>query len=110
MSRNNEEETQFGGGAWLTWSKFLQRGAIPTLPLLILLSGLIGVFGGVGASGFTILINFFSGQTVVPAYARALEDPRFFLLLSVIPSLGLIAVSWLTRTLRPKLKVMVCPK
>ncbi len=86
----------------------LPRGTIPTLPLMILLAGLIGVLGGLGATGFTYLIHFVSEWTVEPVFAWAEADPIYYGLLCLVPALGMVVVSWFTRTFAPRRRGTAC--
>jgi CIC family chloride channel protein len=94
------------GVVLVSWTRRLQkvvsRGSIPAVPLMILLAGLIGVAGGVGATAFTFLIHFVSEYTIEFAYARTADRGLWYVALCVIPALGMMAVGWFTRTFAPE--------
>ena len=74
------------------------RRSVPTLPLTLALSGLIGMTAGVGATLFTLLIEFVSTHTVERFVNAANGQSVYWLAVIVCPALGMLfAVIWTRR-------------
>ena len=78
------------------------RGKIPAVPVTIVLSCFIGILGGYGAVLFTFLIHTVGRWSVDPIWMASTENPVWLALLWTVPALGLLAVSWFTRTFAPE--------
>ena len=78
------------------------RGKIPAGPVTIFLACVIGVLGGYGAVCFTFLIHWVSHWTIELAAGASVHQPAFQGMLILVPALGLLAVSWFTRTFAPE--------
>lgn len=90
------------GRAWrLILAKTRQR-ELPAGALTVVLAGIVGVLAGLGAVGFTLLINFVTRWSVSPIISLAAENRGWLLLLCAVPAAGLVAVSWLTRRFAPE--------
>ena len=81
---------------------WLRRGPISGTPLTIILSCVIGIAAGYGAILFNILIRSISTWSVREAYAAASSLWFYWLLLAIIPAIGLLIVSWITRRFAPE--------
>ena len=81
---------------------FLGRGAISGGTWTVILAGAVGILAGCGAAIFTWLINFVSAVTVEKALATAANHGVWIATLVAIPALGLLLVSWFTRTFAPE--------
>ncbi|MCH8047759.1 MAG: chloride channel protein [Planctomycetes bacterium] len=79
----------------------LRRGWLPTVPLTIILAGVIGVLAGYGAALFTYLIRSVSDWTVRPL-VDASDQPGMLVLLCLTPAAGLLVVTWFTRSFAPE--------
>lgn len=75
---------------------------IPSGPVTMILAWLIGVLGGLGAVLFTRFINLVTEWTVEPVVNHSTEHWGWLVLLSVVPAIGLLFVSWLTRRFAPE--------
>jgi len=80
----------------------VRGGRIPPGALTIVLASVIGVLGGYGSVLFTFLINLVSQWTVEPIVRFSAEQRHWLVLLCVVPTLGLVFVSWLTRRFAPE--------
>jgi CIC family chloride channel protein len=75
---------------------------MPTVPLTIILAGVIGVLAGYGAALFTFLIRFVTDGTVRRFVDGAVDQPAMLGLLCVTPAVGLLVVTWFTRRFAPE--------
>ncbi len=80
----------------------VRHHGVPAILTTIVLACAIGVLGGYGAVVFTFLIDFVSRWSIEPFLARSKDDPRWLLMLWVVPALGLLIVSWFTRRFAPE--------
>ncbi len=88
---------------WLAnWRSRVERGAIPGDTLMVLLAVFIGLLGGFGAALFTIIIDFVTNSTFGGANTLAFNDPRWYALVVLSPMLGLLLVSYITKTFAPE--------
>jgi len=78
------------------------QGKIPAVPVTIVLSCFVGILGGYGAVLFTFLIHTVGRWSVDPIWMASTENPVWLALLWTVPALGLLAVSWFTRTFAPE--------
>ena len=78
------------------------RGKIPAVPVTIVLACFVGILGGYGAVLFTYLIHIVGQWSVDPIWLASTDDPVWLALLWTVPALGLLAVSWFTRTFAPE--------
>ncbi|MCP4191236.1 MAG: CBS domain-containing protein [Planctomycetaceae bacterium] len=78
------------------------RGSVPALPLTIFLAGVIGLLAGLGATAFTLLIEFVADNTVERFVGLAEYNSSYWLLVCVTPAVGLLLVSWWTRRFAPE--------
>ncbi len=86
-----------------TWcSAFTRRGSIEGSTLVILLAACIGVLAGWAAVLFTTIIHAVTEQTYGLANDLREETSLWTLALIVSPALGLLLVSYLTRTFAPE--------
>ena len=78
------------------------RGKIPAVPVTIVLACFVGILGGYGAVLFTFLIDAIGQSSVDPVWAASADNRAWLALLWAVPAVGLLAVSWLTRTFAPE--------
>ncbi|MBD15952.1 MAG: hypothetical protein CMJ72_12450 [Planctomycetaceae bacterium] len=79
-----------------------ERTAIPSGTLMIFLAGGVGILAGFGAAAFTWLIHNASALTVENVLTAAGQNGPWILALMLVPALGLLLVSWITRTFAPE--------
>lgn len=92
---------------FIDWIRPLaERGAVPGNRLTIVVAGIVGLAAGFGAAIFGIIIEFFTDLS----YGLAAEtriDPTtswwfWTLVIIVSPAIGMLVVSWATRTFAPE--------
>lgn len=81
---------------------WVRSGPISGTPLTIVLACLIGIAGGYGAILFNELIRLISTFSVEMVYDAVGSRWMFWLLLSTIPAIGLLVVSFITRHFAPE--------
>lgn len=79
-----------------------QHRRVPAIWFLITAACLIGVLAGFGAALFTLLIDSVTSMFLRPFANAAATDSQWLAGLLVVPALGLLAVSWLTRRFAPE--------
>ena len=82
--------------------ELLRRGTISGGTLTVVLAGCVGILAGYGAALFNWLINTVSGATLESAMEAAADHSIGLAALLVIPAIGLLFVSWFTRTFAPE--------
>lgn len=88
---------------WLALN--LKRGTIPAQPLTIFLAGLVGVLAGYSSIFLSIMIHTIENWTLRPCMEFARHNSWGILGLVgliVVPVVGLMIVSWYTRTYYPE--------
>lgn len=83
-------------------SSYLRRGAIPAIPLTIVVAGIVGVICGFGSVLFTQLILLVQWGSVNQILTQAAGDPIWRWALCLCPAVGLVIVSWFTRRYAPE--------
>ncbi len=78
------------------------RGKIPAVPVTIVLACFVGILGGYGAVLFTFLIHTVGQWSVDPIWLASVDDRAWLALLWAVPAIGLLTVSWFTRTFAPE--------
>jgi len=81
---------------------WVRSGPISGTPLTILLACLIGIGAGYGAILFNELIRLISTFSVETVYDATSSTWMFWILLSAIPAIGLLVVSFITRYFAPE--------
>ncbi|PQO28678.1 chloride channel protein [Blastopirellula marina] len=85
---------------WLALN--LKRGTIPAQPLTIFLAGLVGVLAGYASIFLSVMIHTIENWTLRPFMELAQTNPLGLVGLVVVPVIGLMIVSWYTRTYYPE--------
>ena len=85
---------------WVT--RHLERGTVPTVPLMIVLSAGVGSLAALGAALFTVLIEFFTAATLRPVLDFTQQHQAWWFALCLVPAAGLFAVSWFTQRFAPE--------
>lgn len=85
---------------WLALN--LKRGTIPAQPLTIFLAGLVGVLAGYSSIFLSVMIHTIEKWTLRPCMELAQTNPLGLVGLIVVPIIGLMIVSWYTRTYYPE--------
>lgn len=85
---------------WLALN--LKRGTIPAQPLTIFLAGLVGVLAGYSSIFLSVMIHTVEKWTLRPCMDLAQTNPLGLVGLIIVPIIGLMIVSWYTRTHYPE--------
>lgn len=84
------------------WKQLSQRGAIESQALVIGLAVVCGVLAGYGSVLFTLIIDGVTDSTYGYASHLAASQPWWKLAVIVSPAVGLLIVSYITRTCAPE--------
>jgi len=80
----------------------LKRGTIPAQPLTITLAGIVGILAGYSSIFLSLMIHWIEDWTLRPCMELAHDNWLGLVGLVLCPVIGLMLVSWYTRTYYPE--------